>query len=53
MNRPSDIELMLAELEARKEHLHCWHSDTDEQANNHDAHCCICLVRSTPTESKK
>lgn len=50
MNYPFDIEIKQAELEAQKQHRHCWHSASDKDADNHDAQCCLCFIVSVPTE---
>lgn len=46
---PDDVTVRRAEVEARTECRHCWHSESDAAADNHDAKCCRCGVRSTPT----
>jgi hypothetical protein len=45
-SRPSDIELKVAAAEAANRHVHCWHSQSDDEADNHSAHCCTCAVDS-------
>ena len=47
-----EFSLKLAEVEAQSECKHCWHSESDEAADNHDATCCRCKVKSTPTKAR-
>ncbi len=44
-----DMAVRRAETEARSaDHVHCWHSKSDEAADAHDATCCRCGAESTP-----
>ena len=46
---PPEIEIAAAKRDAATEHVHCWHSRSDAEADNHEARCCQCGRRSDPT----